>query len=223
MHVFLQVLKLQACKYLTDSSLEPLYKNGALPLLSELDLSYGTLCQSAIEELLACCTQLTHVSLNGCINMHDLNWGYGANQQSELATVSDSSGLPSQADIELSSVQPNRLLQNLNCVGCPNIKKVLIPSMARCFNLSSLNLSLSANLKEVDISCLNLCFLNLRYYYGFRNFEFCNSFISMLFIYYASLFSNCCSLETLKLECPKLTSLFLQVCILPCGWVWVAS
>lgn len=28
------------------------------------------------------------------------------------------------------------------------------------------------------------------------------------------LFSNCCSLEILKLECPKLTSLFLQVCIL---------
>jgi hypothetical protein len=26
------------------------------------------------------------------------------------------------------------------------------------------------------------------------------------------LFSNCCSLEILKLECPRLTSLFLQVC-----------
>ncbi|KAK1371842.1 hypothetical protein POM88_028200 [Heracleum sosnowskyi] len=95
------VLKLQACKYLTDLSLEPLYKNGALPSLCELDLSYGTL-----------------------------------------------------------------------------------PSAARCLHLSSLNLSLSANLKEVDLACLNLCFLNL---------------------------SNCCSLEILKLDCPKLTSLFLQV------------
>lgn len=28
------------------------------------------------------------------------------------------------------------------------------------------------------------------------------------------LYSNCCSLEMLKLECPRLTSLFLQVSIL---------
>lgn len=140
--VFCQVLKLQACKYLADSSLEPLYKEGALPALCELELSYGTLCQSAIEELLAYCTRLTHVSLNGCANMHDLNWGCSSDQLSE---------------------QPDRLLQNLNCVGCPNIKKVVIPQLARCFHLSSLNLSLSANLREVDIACFNLCFLNLRY------------------------------------------------------------
>lgn len=155
----LKVLKLQACKYLKDSSLEPLYERGALPSLRELDLSYGTLCQSAIEELLTCCTHLTHVSLNGCMNMHDLNWGF--------------------------NVLQNRLLQNLNCVGCPNIKKVFIPPAACCFHLSSLNLSLSANLKEVDVACFNLCFLNL---------------------------SNCCSLEILKLDCPRLTSLFLQSC-----------
>lgn len=150
----LKVLKLQACKYLTDSSLEALYKEGALPALRELDLSYGTLCQSAIEELLACCTHLTHVSLNGCVNMHDLNWGYSVD-------------FPSQKNDDVIDLrveqQPNRLLQNLNCVGCPNIKKVLIPSMARCFHLSSLNLSLSSNLKEVDVACFNLCFLNLRY------------------------------------------------------------
>ncbi|KAM7510742.1 hypothetical protein LguiB_009617 [Lonicera macranthoides] len=171
----LKVLKLQACKYLTDSSLEALYKEGALPALRELDLSYGTLCQSAIEELLACCTHLTHVSLNGCVNMHDLNWGYSVDVPSQKNDV-----------IELLvEQQPNRLLQNLNCVGCPNIKKVLIPSMARCFHLSSLNLSLSSNLKEVDVACFNLCFLNL---------------------------SNCCSLEVLKLECPRLTSLLLQSC-----------
>ncbi|XWS70186.1 hypothetical protein CRYUN_Cryun03dG0027200 [Craigia yunnanensis] len=142
----LKVLKLQACKYLADSSLEPLYKEGASRELQDLDLSYGTLCQSAIEELLAYCTHLTHVSLNGCINMHDLNWG---------------------------------------STGCPNIRKVLILPAARCFHLSSLDLSLSANLKEVDLACFNLSFLNL---------------------------SNCCSLEVLKLECPRLTSLFLQSC-----------
>ncbi|GLT85604.1 hypothetical protein SLE2022_037910 [Rubroshorea leprosula] len=170
----LKVLKLQACKYLADSSLEPLYKEGALPALQELDLSYGTLCQSAIEELLAYCTHLTHVSLNGCVNMHDLNWG--------------SSGGPelfSPVNITEPIEHANRLLQNLNCVGCLNIRKVLIPPAARCLLLSSLNLSLSLNLKEVDLACLNLSILNL---------------------------SNCCSLEVLKLDCPRLTSLFLQSC-----------
>lgn len=181
----LKVLKLQACKYLADSSLEPLYKEGALPALQELDLSYGTLCQSAIEELLAFCTHLTHVSLNGCVNMHDLNWGCSGGQISELPSLYTSSSMLSLENIHEPIEQANRLLQNLNCVGCANIRKVFIPPAARCFHLSSLNLSLSANLKEVDLACFNLCFLNL---------------------------SNCCSLEMLKLECPKLSSLFLQSC-----------
>ncbi|PON73101.1 F-box domain containing protein [Parasponia andersonii] len=181
----LMVLKLQACKYLTDSSLEPLYKEDALPALQELDLSYGTLCQPAIEELLSCCTHLTHVSLNGCVNMHDLNWSCSAGKLSQLPSTSVPSSMFSPEN-DGEAIQPtNRLLQNLNCVGCPNIKKVLIPPAARCCHLSSLNLSLSANLKEVDLACSNLCFLNL---------------------------SNCCSLEVLKLECPRLTSLFLQSC-----------
>lgn len=181
----LKVLKLQACKYLTNTSLESLYKKGSLPALQELDLSYGTLCQSAIEELLAYCTHLTHVSLNGCGNMHDLNWGSSGCQPFESPSVYNSCGIFPHENIHESIDQPNRLLQNLNCVGCPNIRKVFIPPQARCFHLSSLNLSLSANLKEVDVACFNLCFLNL---------------------------SNCCSLETLKLDCPKLTSLFLQSC-----------
>ncbi|XP_076926828.1 F-box/LRR-repeat protein 15-like [Bidens hawaiensis] len=165
----LKVLKLQACKYLTDSSLEPLYKVNALPALVELDLSYGALCHSAIKELLACCTRLTHLNLNGCVNMHDMNWS-----------------LTVDHDLDLDyDQQSHLLLQNLNCVGCPNIKKVVIPQLARFSHLSSLNLSLSANLKDVDLACSNLCFLNL---------------------------SNCCSLETLKLECPRLTTLFLQSC-----------
>ncbi|GMI97903.1 SLOW MOTION [Hibiscus trionum] len=180
----LKVLKLQACKYLSDSSLEPLYKEGALRELRDLDLSYDTLCQSAIEDLLACCTHLTHLSLNGCINMHDLNWGSTANRFKFLG-VHDGSSMFSSENINEPVKQGNRLLQNLNCVGCPNIRKVLIPAAARCFHMSSLNLSLSANLKEVDLVCFSLTFLNL---------------------------SNCCSLEVLKLSCPRLTSLFLQSC-----------
>ncbi|KAH0969762.1 hypothetical protein GBA52_028358 [Prunus armeniaca] len=89
----LKVLKLQACKYLSDSSLEPLYKEGTLPALQELDLSYGTLCQSAIEELLSFCTHLTHVSLNGCVNMHDLNWASSGGRPSELSSISAPSGM----------------------------------------------------------------------------------------------------------------------------------
>lgn len=135
---------------------------GALPSLRELDLSYGPFSQSAIEELLSCCTHLTHVSLNGCVNMHDLNWGCpGDLSQSPSAScvndVPESNNLLEPAEL------PNRLLQNLNCVGCPNIRKVFIPLLARCYNLSSLNLSLSNNLKEVDVACSNLCLLNLRY------------------------------------------------------------
>ncbi|KAE8735266.1 F-box/LRR-repeat protein 15 [Hibiscus syriacus] len=180
----LKVLKLQACKYLSDSSLEPLYKEGALRELQYLDLSYGTLCQTAIEELLASCTHLTHLSLNGCTHMHDLNWGSTASQF-EFRGVHDGSSTFSFENINEPVKQGNRLLQNLNCVGCPNIRKVLIPPEARCFHMSSLNLSLSANLKEVDLVCFSLTFLNL---------------------------SNCCSLEVLKLSCPRLTSLFLQSC-----------
>ncbi|CAH2077070.1 unnamed protein product [Thlaspi arvense] len=173
----LKVLKLQACKYLTDSSLEPLYKEGALPALEELDLSYGTLCQTAIDDLLACCTHLTHLSLNGCVNMHDLDWGSASVQLFDYFGVYSAS--------ENTQEPANRLLQNLNCVGCPNIRKVSIPSAARFYHLSSLNLSLSVNLKEVDLACSNLVLLNL---------------------------SNCCSLEVLKLGCPRLASLFLQSC-----------
>ncbi|XP_050367142.1 F-box/LRR-repeat protein 15 [Argentina anserina] len=181
----LKVLKLQACKYLSDSSLEPLYKEGALPALQELDLSYGTLCQSAIEELLSFCKHLTHVSLNGCVNMHDLNWGISGGQLPITPSISVSSGMFSLEYVHDAVEGGNRLLQNLNCVGCSNIRKVHIPVAAGCFHLTSLNLSLSTNLKEVEVACFNLCFLNL---------------------------SNCCSLEVLRLDCPKLTSLFLQSC-----------
>ncbi|KAL4195823.1 hypothetical protein AMTRI_Chr04g243000 [Amborella trichopoda] len=174
----LKVLKLQACKYLVDNSLDPLHRAGALPSLREIDLSYGSICQSAIEELLACCTHLTHVSLNGCANMHDLDWSTSSGRHFKCEDLE-------RSDVDSQDVQPNRLLQNLNCVGCPNIKKVVIPLSARCLNLSSLNLSLSANLREVDMACLNLSFLNL---------------------------SNCCSLEVLKLDCPRLSSLLLQAC-----------
>ncbi|MBA0868614.1 hypothetical protein Goshw_016326, partial [Gossypium schwendimanii] len=180
----LKVLKLQACKYLSDSSLEPLYKEGALRELQDLDLSYGTLCQSAIEELLAYCTHLTHLSLNGCINMHDLNWG-SSDSRIEFLSVHNESTMFYFENINEPVKQGNRLLQNLNCVGCPNIREVVIPPAARCFHMSSLNLSLSTNLKEVNLVCFSLSFLNL---------------------------SNCCSLEVLKLRCPRLTSLFLQSC-----------
>ncbi|KAG9135227.1 hypothetical protein Leryth_013507 [Lithospermum erythrorhizon] len=183
--LWLKVLKLQACKYLSDSSLEPLYRDGALPALCELDLSYGALCQSAIEELLECCRHLTHVSLNGCVNMHDLNWGFNGDNGFEITKIHEPSRPSFLMDLKSGTEHANRLLENLNCVGCPNIKKVVIPPEAGCIHLTSLNLSLSANLKEVDVACSNLCILNL---------------------------SNCSSLEVLKLECPKLSSLFLQSC-----------
>ncbi|GMH10757.1 hypothetical protein Nepgr_012598 [Nepenthes gracilis] len=61
----------------------------------------------------------------------------------------------------------------LNCVGCPNFKEVFIPPLALREHMISLNLSLSVNLKQVHLTCSNLCFIN---------------------------WSHCCSLEILKLE-----------------------
>lgn len=154
---------MQACKYLSDIALEPLYKDGALPALCELDLSYVMLCQSSIEELLSGCMGLTHISLNGCVNLHDLDWGSDHDDMlPEISTSYGSLGHYSSRSV-LPGNQSNTLLQNLNCVGCPNIKKAVIPAAIRCIHLSSLNLSLSSNLKEVDVSCCNLLLLNLRY------------------------------------------------------------
>lgn len=102
--------------------------------------------------------------------MHDLDWGTTTQFLEDILEPIE---------------QPDRLLQNLKCVGCPNIKRVVIPIVARHVHLPSLNLSLSVNLKEVDTACSNLIFLNL---------------------------SNCCALEILKLDCPRLNNLFLQSC-----------
>ncbi|XP_057861508.2 F-box/LRR-repeat protein 15 isoform X1 [Cryptomeria japonica] len=182
----LKVLKLQACKYLDDTALVPLHRGRALPKLSELDLSYGTLSQSAIEELLACCLHLTHVSLNGCTNMHDLDWRFEAGKScSDPALHRKESSCDWTDDSVTEEESSVRLLQILNCVGCPNIKKVVIPVSAQCVNLCSLNLSLSANIQDVSLVCLNLTTLNL---------------------------SNCLALEILQLDCPRLASLLLQAC-----------
>lgn len=155
------MLKLSACKYLSDSSLDALYRKGALPLLVELDLSYSSIGQTAIEGLLTCCTNLVNVNLNGCTNLQEL--------------VCESDGCssvdmpvdfcpPDSAPVknEEISEQSGRLLEVLNCTGCPNIKKIVIPSMANFLHLSKINLNLSTNLKEVDLTCSNLHSLNLR-------------------------------------------------------------
>ncbi|KAH9300253.1 hypothetical protein KI387_011836, partial [Taxus chinensis] len=182
----LKVLKLQACKYLEDTALGPLHRGRALAKLCELDLSYGTLSQSAIEELLACCLHLSHVSLNGCANMHDLDWRFEAGKSySDPGLHRKQSICDWTDDSVMKEGSSTRLLQTLNCVGCPNIKKVVIPQSAQCVNLCFLNLSLSANIQDVSLACVNLTTLNL---------------------------SNCVALEILQLDCPRLASLLLQAC-----------
>ncbi|KAJ6818102.1 F-box/LRR-repeat protein 15-like isoform X1 [Iris pallida] len=179
----LVILKLSACKYLTDSSLDALYKEGALPALRELDLSYSSVGQSAISGLLAACTNLVNVNLNGCANFHDLIWGSSDQSSERIVEIcpSNSVSLGNEEAFRNSA----HMLEILNCIGCPNIKKVAIPSSSPCFHLSKLNLNLSTNLKEVDLACVNLSSLNL---------------------------SNCSSLEILKLDCPILTNLQLLAC-----------
>ncbi|KAJ7559179.1 hypothetical protein O6H91_04G073000 [Diphasiastrum complanatum] len=93
--------------------------------------------------------------------------------------------LEEPVQVKPTKVIPICALQSLNCVGCPNIKRVVISNSACCFHLSSVNLSLSSNIREVKLFCVNLLSLNL---------------------------SNCVALEELKLDCPRLSSLFLQAC-----------
>ncbi|ONM06634.1 F-box/LRR-repeat protein 15 [Zea mays] len=184
----LKVLKLSACKYLSDSSLDALYREGALPLLVELDLSYSSIGQNAIEDLLACCTNLVNVNLNGCTNFQELVCG--SDDSSCVDMPVDFCAPSSAIKSEEISERSGRLLEVLNCTGCPNIKKVVIPSIANFLHLSKINLNLSTNLKEVDLTCPNLLTLNL---------------------------SNCSSLEVLKLDCPRLSNLQLLINALDFG------
>uniref|UniRef100_A0A1D1XY69 F-box/LRR-repeat protein 15 n=1 Tax=Anthurium amnicola TaxID=1678845 RepID=A0A1D1XY69_9ARAE len=179
----LKTLKLIACKYLSESSLDAVFKEGALPALCELDLSYSTVGKFAIEEILASCTNLINVNLNGCVNMHDLVWGSSGGASLKLSSNSSSWLMPVLNHGEY--MQPGHLIESLNCVGCRNIRRVLIPQSACCFHLSHLNVSLAANLKEVYLSCPKLYYLNL---------------------------SACGSLEILKLVCPRLAILYLTAC-----------
>uniref|UniRef100_A0A0E0IRT4 F-box domain-containing protein n=1 Tax=Oryza nivara TaxID=4536 RepID=A0A0E0IRT4_ORYNI len=180
----LKILKLSACKYLSDSSLDALYREGALPMLVELDLSYSSIGQTAIEELLSCCTNLVNMNLNGCTNLHQLVCGSDDCSSGDMPVdVCPPDSAPVRSE-EISE-RSDRLLEVLNCTGCPNIKKVIIPSMTTYLRLSKINLNLSTNLKEVDLTCSNLYTLNL---------------------------SNCSSLEVLKLDCPRLTNLQLLAC-----------
>ncbi|XP_020592969.1 F-box/LRR-repeat protein 15 isoform X2 [Phalaenopsis equestris] len=181
----LVVLKLSACKYLRNSSLEALYNEGALPVLRELDLSYSSIGQAAIVDLLAYCRNLVNVNLNGCVFMHELSWG-SSGFQSDVMMIgpSLSNSLP-LGHGDTSHSNSDHRLEFLNCTGCPYLKKVVIPPAACCFRLTKLNLNLSTNLKEVDLACPNLISLNL---------------------------SNCSSLEILKLDCPRLTILQLWAC-----------
>eukprot|EP00250_Pteridium_aquilinum_P013942 c21675_g1_i1 orf=375-3545(-) len=236
----LKTLRLLACKYLVDTALDSLHGKKNLPELRELDLSYGTLGQTALEGLLSQCTHLTHVNINGCVNLHDLDWeskppppkSSMAHEKTNLISVEGSRHLQSKGgredgeehygdpdgpnhrshiigklgnppanestwnihqNCEFNTFQERMVheddpifahaLQFLNCVGCPNIKKVVITHSTGFLNLLSLNLSLGSNITEVRLECLQLASLNL---------------------------SNCTALEVLDIKCPRLVSLWLQ-------------
>ncbi|KAH7388224.1 hypothetical protein KP509_16G065200 [Ceratopteris richardii] len=205
----LKVLRLLACKYLKDSALDALQSDETLPELKELDLSYGELSHRALEGVLGNCTYLTHVEVNGCANLGDLVWEIESLEsthnmhdwQCEFQPLDGSAGIfndasPGCSSFHSSFAVPARvsktwkrkaafphLLQQLNCVGCPNMRRVKILDAVAFQHLSYLNLSLSCNLKEVSIHCLSLSNLNL---------------------------SQCTALECLQINCPRLISLSLQ-------------
>ena len=117
-------------------------------------------------------------------------------------------------------------LQSLNCVGCPNIGRVHTLSEAKCMNLSLLNLFLFSQFEGSQCCSFQFCFLEVLYSGGsLVGWLVCLcvrvcvcSFSLWLSLFFRVInnvllviFSNCSLLEILKLECPKLSSLFLQV------------
>ncbi|WOL01015.1 F-box/LRR-repeat protein 15-like [Canna indica] len=179
----LLILRLSACKYLIDSSLDALYKEGALPALRELDLSYSSVGQLDILELSTYCTNLVHLNLNGCANLRELVWSSRDFHSERIVDICSSSVLTENDMVGYRKT--DHQLEILNCTGCPNITKALISSTANCSYLSKLNLNLSINLKEVDLTCTSLIMINLSY---------------------------CSSLEFLRLDCPRLNNLQLLAC-----------
>jgi hypothetical protein len=241
----LQILRLSACKYLSESALDALHGGKVLSELEELDISYGSLGHAAIEGVLAHCPHLTHVSLNGCAHVTDHLWGHLAcpptlglgrsedvgmedafiDQQSPMDVVSPSSLLSSEMIQEIicdedlgtgelkegvwclpstddcftpeskssfvnlpvnssektmpglhpvcSAGEPqlsteNDGNQNQTLLPMPelemtdSLRALQILSCVGCLSLSSLNLSLSINIREVRLGCINLTSLNLR-------------------------------------------------------------
>ncbi|MCO5574773.1 hypothetical protein L7F22_028565 [Adiantum nelumboides] len=199
----LKVLRLLACKDLEDSPLDALQYNETLPELRELDLSYGGLGHDALKGVLTRCTYLTHVNFNGCANLGDLVWEVrnpevsqnmehqfqlhdGLLDYSNTAIAECPSLLLKMSEnLEIQDQKKAfpHALQQLSCVGCPNMRRVRIPDTIGFYNLTCLNLSLSTNLKEVYLECPSLTTLNL---------------------------SHCTALESLQMRCPRLVSLSLQ-------------
>jgi len=185
---YIQVLRLSACKYLEETALDALHDGKKLPELQELDISYGSLGRKAIEGVLAYCPHLVHISLNGCANVTDHLWAHlsSPTEALELIDVMDTqSGVPTdlvgeQIDPAVNlnmadcALQPDvgkrsnaqastsdRALQSLSCVGCQNVRSVRIMAET-CPHLSTINLSLSNNIREIYLACVNLMSLNLR-------------------------------------------------------------
>lgn len=164
MGVYSQVLRLSACKYLEDTAVDALHGGKKLPELQELDISYGSLGRRAIEAVLAHCPHLVQISLNGCANVTDHLWGNLSS--SPIVALADA---PINLNTTELAVQPvvhsstvERALQSMSCVGCQNVRSVHILAET-CPHLSTINFSLSSNIREVHLACLNLVSLNLRY------------------------------------------------------------
>ncbi|XP_024391133.1 F-box/LRR-repeat protein 15 isoform X2 [Physcomitrium patens] len=205
----LKVLRLSACKYLEETTLDALHGGNKLPELQELDLSYGSLGRRAIEDVLAHCPHLVHVSLNGCANVTDHFWAHLCSQRGLLEPIDGTDTLSTDAvtadsDVDqdgawdansalevvvgnrnsIEAFTPERALQSLSCVGCHNVRSVTITAQT-CPYLSIINLSLSNNIREIYLACANLVSLNL---------------------------SNCAALSLLDLDCPRLIALSLHGC-----------
>nr|CAB3494824.1 unnamed protein product [Digitaria exilis] len=138
----LKVLKLSACKYLSDSSLDALYREAALPLLVELDLSYSSIGQTAIEDLLTCCTNLVNVNLNGCTNLQEL--------------VFESDGCSNCSSLEILKLDCPRLT-NLQLLACTMLQEEELESaVSHCSALEILNVHSCPKINALDFGRLRV-------------------------------------------------------------------
>lgn len=140
-------VSLNGCTHVTDDLWSHLCSS-PLPISEGFIQETGMMDASTPDSIMEQCSPI------------NLPLGHEVGSPEDCDTAEESSTKLTETETEVG--HSIRALQSLSCVGCPNIRTVLVPSDT-CLHLSFLNLSLSNNIREVFLACINLTSLNLRY------------------------------------------------------------